>query len=147
LFLSAGNVHRAYGSKLTDSVRGAMRATPLSGSLLFFGFLASCGSPPFAPFASEFTIVSGAFSSGHYAPTAIFLTALLVIFVGMGATVLGVVMGEPSPPGTRTLFRDRFFTTAPILGLMLFLLWFGICLPPFLTDLLEQAVNSLAPLS
>ena len=147
LFLSAGNVHRAYGSKLTDDVRGAMRALPLSGSLLFFGFLASCGSPPFAPFASEFTIVSGALSSGHYLPTAIFLAALLVVFIGMGATMLGVVMGEPSQLAGRTTFRDRFLTTAPILGLMLLVLWFGICLPTFLRDLLEQAVKSLTPLN
>jgi len=147
LFLSAGNIHRAYGSKLTDDVRGAMRALPLSGPLFFFGFLASCGSPPFSPFASEFTIVSAAFSSGHYAGAAIFLAALLVVFVGMGATVLSVVLGEPSRPRTEASFPDGFSTGAPIVGLMLFVLWFGISLPPFLTGLLQQAVTSLAPLS
>src|SRR5262249_44992484 len=47
LFLSAGNIHRAYGSKLTDRVRGAIRRVPLSGSLFLAGFLAITGSPPF----------------------------------------------------------------------------------------------------
>src|SRR5262249_39816371 len=32
LFLSAGNIHRAYGSKLTAGVRGALRRVPLSGA-------------------------------------------------------------------------------------------------------------------
>ena len=32
LFLSAGNIHRAYGSKNTDQVSGAMRRLPLSGA-------------------------------------------------------------------------------------------------------------------
>ena len=31
LFLSAGNIHRAYDDKITDDVRGALRRLPLSG--------------------------------------------------------------------------------------------------------------------
>src|SRR5437879_11207071 len=38
MFLSAGNIHRAYGSKFTDDVRGAMQRVPLSGALLLPGF-------------------------------------------------------------------------------------------------------------
>ena len=45
LFLSAGNIHRAYGSKLTDHVRGAIVRVPLSASLFLAGFLAITGSP------------------------------------------------------------------------------------------------------
>ena len=69
LFLSAGNIHRAYGSKLTDDVRGAIERVPLSGGLFLAGFLAVTGSPPFGPFVSEFTIVSAAAGSGHYVAT------------------------------------------------------------------------------
>src|SRR5206468_4982056 len=47
LFLSAGNIHRAYGSKLTDDVTGALRLTPASGALFLAGFFAITGSPPF----------------------------------------------------------------------------------------------------
>jgi hypothetical protein len=46
LFLSAGNIHRAYGSKLTDHVRGAMLRVPVSGALFFAGFIAITGAPP-----------------------------------------------------------------------------------------------------
>jgi hydrogenase-4 component F len=147
LFLSAGNIHRAYGSKLTDQVRGAMRALPLSGPLFLLGFLAACGSPPFSPFVSEYAIVAGAFSSGRSAAVAIFLLSLMAVFIGMGGTVLRVVLGEPSHPGTETPFPDGFYTGAPIVVLMLFVVWFGITLPPFLSTLLKQAVQSLAPLS
>ncbi len=37
LFLSAGNIHRAYGSKVTDDVRGALQRVPLSGALFLAG--------------------------------------------------------------------------------------------------------------
>jgi hydrogenase-4 component F len=147
LFLSAGNIHRAYGSKLTNDVAGAMRALPLSGSLFFFGFLAGSGSPPFGPFASEFSIVSGAFAQGHYLAAGFFLVALLAVFIGMGATVLSVVLGEPSRPGEKSPFPDGLYTAAPIAALMVIVVWLGVRLPPFLTTLLDQAVRSLAPLS
>jgi hydrogenase-4 component F len=65
LFLSAGNIHRAYGSKSTEQVCGAMRRLPLSGTLFLAGFLAITGSPPFGPFVSEFAILNGAFDAGR----------------------------------------------------------------------------------
>src|SRR5437667_297752 len=61
LFLSAGNIHRAFDAKTTDAVQGAMRRLPLSGTLFLLGFLAITGSPPFGPFISEFSILNGAF--------------------------------------------------------------------------------------
>src|SRR5437773_7770565 len=88
LFLSAGNIHRAYGSKVTDDVRGALQRVPLSGALFLAGFLAITGSPPFGPFVSEFTIVSAALGAGQYVAGGLFLLLLAVVFVGMGATVL-----------------------------------------------------------
>jgi hydrogenase-4 component F len=47
MFLSAGNIHRAYGSKLTDEVHGAGRLLPVSGPL----FLAGSGGDGIAPFS------------------------------------------------------------------------------------------------
>src|SRR5512137_1052587 len=96
LFLAAGNIHRAYGSKRTDDVRGAARRLPLSGPLFLAGFLAITGTPPFSPFFSEFTILNGALGGGRFVVGALFLAFLAVIFVGMGATVLRIVQGEPS---------------------------------------------------
>src|SRR5207302_10484477 len=96
LFLSAGNMHRAYGSKLTDDVRGALKRVPLSGALFLAGFLAITGSPPFGPSVSEFTIVNAAVGSGQFVAGGLFLLLLAVVFVGMGATVLAVVQGSPA---------------------------------------------------
>ena len=108
LFLSAGNIHRAYGSKVTDDVRGAIQCVPLSGGLFLAGFLAITGSPPFGPFVSEFTIASAAAGGGHYVAFGLFLLLLGVVFVGMGATVLAVVQGKP--PGAR---RPTAIATMP----------------------------------
>ena len=52
------------------------------------------GSPPFAPFVSEFTIVTAAVGSGQFIAGGLFLLLLGIVFIGMGATVLAVVQGN-----------------------------------------------------
>ena len=107
LFLSAANIHRAFDSKSIDEVRGAMRRVPLSGTLFLFGFFAITGSPPFGPFVSEFLIVSRAFAADRFLVGGGVLLLLLVVFVGMGRTVLAMVQGLPSPEAERTSYQRR----------------------------------------
>jgi hydrogenase-4 component F len=143
LFLSAGNIHRAYGSKTTDVVRGASRRVPASAALFLAGFLAITGSPPFGPFVSEFTIVRATFAAGQPVTAALFLVLLAVVFIGMGVTVLAVVQGEPPPDLPSTPYRDRFATVAPValaLGVVLLL---GLFIPPPLDAVLRDAVAQL----
>jgi hydrogenase-4 component F len=143
LFLSAGNIQRAFDSKSTDEVHGAMTRLPWSGTLFLFGFLAVTGSPPFAPFISEFTILNGAFGMGRYVVGGLFLLFLMVVFVGMGATVLGVVQGRPSPESRRTPYRDGLLTCAPIVVAMALVLLLGVYLPKPLAALVQEAASSL----
>jgi hydrogenase-4 component F len=142
LFLSAGNIHRAYGSKLTDHVHGAMRRLPISGALFLAGFLAITGSPPFGPFVSEFTIASAAMSSGQFVTAGLFLSMMLFVFVGMGATVLAVVQGEP-PAADPDRPGESVGTAAPILLFMALVLLLGLFIPPPLEALLRDAAALL----
>jgi hydrogenase-4 component F len=143
LFLSAGNIHRAYDAKTTDDVRGAMRRLPLSGTMFLLGFLAITGSPPFGPFVSEFTILNGSFGMGRFGVGAAFLFLLLVVFIGMGRTVLTLVQGRPSPAGRRTRYRDGFFTGFPVLVSLLLVLLLGVYIPAPLQSLLDVAKQYL----
>jgi hydrogenase-4 component F len=143
LFLSSGNIHRAYGSKRTDDVQGAIRRVPLSGALFLIGFLAITGSPPFGPFVSEFTIVNAALGSGQFVAGGLFLVLLGIVFVGMGATVLGVVQGEPASPAETTGIRDSVSTGLPILAFLGLVLLLGLYIPPPLEALLREAATLL----
>lgn len=143
LFLSAGNIHRAFGSKVTDDVTGAMHRAPLSGWAFLIGFLAITGSPPFGPFVSEFTIISAALARGYFVTGALFLLLLGIVFIGMGSTVLAVVQGTPPPPRTDVAFRDSFGTSAPIVLSLALVLLLGLHVPPALEGLLRQAVGFL----
>jgi hydrogenase-4 component F len=142
LFLSAGNIHRAYGSKSVEDVRGALRRLPFSGALFLAGFFAVTGSPPFAPFLSEFTIVRAAMTSGHAAVGALFLVMLAVVFIGMGGVVLSVVQGDaPEPVAPHDGFRDRFATVAPIALLMGVVVLLGVYVPGPVSRLVQNAAT------
>jgi hydrogenase-4 component F len=143
LFLSAGNIHRSYGSKLVDDVGGAARRLPVSGPLFLAGFLAITGSPPFSPFFSEFSILNGAFGTGRFVVGSLFLLFLCVIFVGMGATVLRVVQGDPTgTPDAR--YRDTWLSAAPPLLLLVLVLVLGLYLPAGLKSLFDAAATRVA---
>lgn len=145
LFLSAGNIHRAYASKSIDDVCGAMRRLPLSGSLFLLGFLAITGSPPFGPFISEFAILNAAFATGRFVTGGLFLVFLLVVFVGMGATVLRVVQGRAPADVRDTAYRDGLLTGAPVAILLAMVLLLGLHIPAPLDVLLGDAVRFLEP--
>jgi hydrogenase-4 component F len=143
LFLSASNIRLAYDSKLTDNVRGALHRVPLSGGLFLAGFLAITGSPPFAPFLSEFTIVNAALGSEQFLIGGLFLLLPTIVFIGMGSTVLTVVQGEPLENVPRTAFRDGFLTGAPVVLFMVCVLLLGLYVPPPLETLLHDAADFL----
>jgi len=143
LFLSAGNIHRAYGARTTDEVRGAIRRLPLSGTLFLFGFLAITGSPPFGPFVSEFSILNGTLDARRFVVGAAFLLLLAIIFIGMGRAVLTVVEGRPSPAAHRTSYRDGQLTGLPVLVSLAIVLLLGVYIPTPLRRLLQDAARFL----
>ena len=143
LFLTAGNIHRAFGSKRTDQVRGAARRLPVSGPLFLIGFLAVTGSPPFGPFLSQLAILRGALEGGRTLVAAGFLVLLALIFVAMGTTVLRVVQGRPGTAGAEDEFRDAAWTAGAPLALLLAVLALGLWVPGGLRSLFEAAAASV----
>ncbi len=143
LFLSAGNIHRRFASKRVGEVQGAITLVPVSATLFLLGFLAITGSPPFAPFISEFTILRGIFTGGHYLTGTLFLFFLAVIFIGMGSTVLSIVFGTPLERKGDTNYRETIMTTGTPLVLLLIILLLGLYLPEPARKLFAEAAALL----
>ena len=144
LFLSTGNLHRAYGSKNLDVVSGALGRVPVSAGLFLCGFLAITGSPPFGPFVSEFSIARAAFSQGHPVTAALFLVLLMAVFLGMGSTVLAAVQGQAPPERpVEARHADAPALVLPIFALVLLVLCLGVWLPAPLRELLQQAAAAV----
>jgi hydrogenase-4 component F len=143
LFLSAGNIHRAYATKHTADVQGVLRRLPLSGAMFLLGFLAITGSPPFAPFISEFSLLAAAFREERYIEGGLFAFLMLVVFIGFGATVTSMVFGKPSASAESTTIRDNMATSWPIVAFALLVVLLGVYLPPPLAALLKEAAAFL----
>jgi hydrogenase-4 component F len=143
LFLSAGNIHRAFGGKTTGEVHGALRRLPLSGTLFLLGLFAITGSPPFGPFVSELLILEATFAGGRWVVASLFLAFLLLVFAGMGATSLAALQGRPPASARRSAYRDSVTTFAPALCLLGVVLLFGIHLPAAVRELIADAAAAL----
>lgn len=138
LFLLAGNLLAAYGTKAIAAVRGAGRLLPISGPLWMAGFFAISGFPPFGLFWSEWLMFTAALRSGAWPLAVLFLLFLLVVVIGMASIVVRMVQGE-LPPGRKQPLVERGLAVLPpaVLGLCALLL--GVYLPKFLRSALEQA--------
>ena len=142
LFLTAGNIHRAYGSKSTDDVAGALRRMPASGGLFLAGFFAITGSPPFGLFLSELTILQAAFASGHYWEAGVFLLLLAIVFMGMGWTVVRVTQGTPRVhDGEAPRYHEPLLTIAPAFAFLAMVLVLGVYVPHWLSGALHDAAR------
>jgi hydrogenase-4 component F len=139
VFLTAGNLERAYQSKSTDDVRGAIRRAPWSGWLFLLGFFVITAAPPSALFASELMIVRGAFHAGDFLEGGVFLAVLAVVFLGMGGAVIKVVQGEP--PGDATRIREPAGTIAPAVVFLIAVLVLGLWQPGPLANAYAAAAD------
>lgn len=99
LFLLAGNILAAYGSKNVNDVRGLLRGMPWSGTLWMAGGLAIAGSPPFGTFVSEFVILRSTLDAGRWIVAGIYLSLLGVVFIGVVTTVLQMAQGRSQREG------------------------------------------------
>ncbi|MBI3112471.1 MAG: hydrogenase 4 subunit F [Ignavibacteriales bacterium] len=141
LFLTAGNVRMAYGSRIMHKVTGAIKVIPASATLLIVGVFAITGWPPFGIFVSEFTIVSAGFTSGNIVPAILFIGFITTIFVGFIYYTSRMVLGEPHRPVKGS---DADSASLLLLGLLLgALLMLGVFIPSQLQQCIQNAVNVL----
>ncbi len=160
LFLTAGNILAAYGTKKAAEVRGLLRILPWSGALWLAGFFAITGAPPFGTFVGELAILRAAFERRAYLPASLFLLLLAFIFVGMAAVFLRMLQGpgESRPhgraesplakgaamPTTAARLGPRRESAAFLAAPLAFLAaaaMLGLAVPRFVHELLREALR------
>jgi len=138
LFLAAGNIYHAYGTRSMDHMQGVLRRVPWSGWLLVAGFFAITGAPGGGPFVSEIMLLGGAFERGHLLAGGLFIGLLFVVFVGMGRTVMASMLG-PLPANT-TRAREPWGAKLPVLVALLLVVALGFHTPSFVMSWIDQAL-------
>lgn len=138
LFLLAGNILAAYHTKSSHDVTGMARVLPVTGPLWLAGMIAITGSPPFALFLSEFSVLQGALQRGLFWPGVLYLLLLGIIFVGMITPVLRMYKGKP-PPGMVPVAKESPLLAAPSACLLFLALLLGLIMPDWFAGALDKA--------
>lgn len=149
LFLSAGAVIQAVGSRNIDEYGGLLKRQPWTGLLFLGGAVAISGLPPFNGFISEWLLYLGAFHSlrlEEQSVTAAVLVAPALALIGALALacfvkVFGVAfLGEARTEQARQAHEAPRLMHIPMLVLLLLCIWIGL-LPQTLVPLLQQALD------
>jgi hydrogenase-4 component F len=143
MFLAVGNVVLATGTSTATEIRGLRHTLPVTAAILIVGLFAVTGSPPFALFISEYTILSAAFATGHPWIAAVTILFLIIIFVGIAAMILEIAFGAPNlePLGGRTdmVTRERPWLVVAPATLAALVLVLGVYMPSPLASALASA--------
>lgn len=152
LFLGAGSVIHATGTREIDQLGGLLRSMPLTTLFFLTGAVAICGLPPLNGFVSELLIYLGMFQGaiGDRGAAAVALTAPFLALIGGLAVacfvkVFGVVfLGVPRTVQARQAHESDRSMLTPMAVLALLCLLIGL-LPAVLAPLLDRAVTAWHP--
>ncbi|MDT8440264.1 MAG: proton-conducting transporter membrane subunit [Desulfuromonadales bacterium] len=150
LFLSAGSVIHAVGSRQLDGYGGLLKRQPWTGLLFLGGAVAISGLPPFNGFISEWLIYLGAFRAlqapvatlGMAALTAPALALIGGLALACFVKVFGIAfLGEPRSAAAAGAGEAPPAMLVPMAILLAACAWIGL-LPTTLAPLLSAAVTS-----
>lgn len=149
LFLSAGSVIHAVGSRELNRFGGLLKRQRWTGLFFLGGAVAISGLPPFNGFVSEWLIYLGAFQphsqSGSVLSLALLAAPALALIGGLALAcfvkVFGIsFLGEPRSTGAAQAHEAPRTMLWPMALLLLACGWIGL-LPTSLRPLLEQAAS------
>lgn len=130
LFMGAGSVVHAAGTRLTDGLGGLIKKMPFTAAGFALGAAAICGLPPLNGFIGEFLLYYGSFQAvlldkaEVVVPAAAAVAALAAIggfALAAFAKVFGIVfLGLPRTPRAQNAHESPLAMTAPmgVLGLL-----------------------------
>lgn len=143
LFLLSGNIYFKYGSDQIKNVRGALKILPITSVLLILAFLAITGIPPFGTFLTELYIILAGLKN-HAAISIVAIIGFILVFIGFFRSVFSMVFGQPPSEVTKiTKGEKSYWTTLPLIGLLVLILILSLYLPTFLQTLIHNASNSI----
>ena len=152
LFLGAGAVAHAAGTRDVEQLGGLLKRMPGTGAALLVGVVAICGLPPFNGFASEFLVYAAAFgfllSSGAGALGGLLAVVALALIGGLAAAcfakAFGIAfLGEPRSAAARAAHEVAASMRGPMIALAALCLAIGLAAGAAVRWL-EPAVAQLA---
>ncbi len=144
LFLSTGILHNQYLSNKVENIKAALQVQPFASAALIIGTAAIIGIPPFLPFTTKFSILA------EIAKYSVFLLIPVLGFILITYAGFAVVLteaftrdSEEEKPGDLKKYRAPLGLKAPIVLLLLVILFLGLYTPKELIDLIWNITRTL----
>jgi len=145
LFLAAGRILDATGTKRIAEARGLSRAMPATSAVWLVGLFAISGAPPFGAFFSELKIFQAVFQVGRWGMGLAALLLLAAAFAGVARAGLRMTANgsaaDASAPNGRRL--SPWADLAPAIALLAVAALLGLRLPAFLSGAFGAAAGVL----
>ncbi len=138
LFLSAGCIIEASGTRNLDELSGIGRRMPLSAATYSIGAFSLAGIPGLNSFVSEYAIILAAFSAGQFLPGAIMLVNV-IIGAMYHLRVVQVLFLKPETGKSSVSHEARPVMLAPLLVLAALCVLIGVYASPFLSIVFQLA--------
>lgn len=152
LFLGAGAVAHAAGTRRFEQLGGLLKRMPWTGAVFLAGSVAICGLPPFNGFAGEFLIYVGSFklllANGGIVLGGVMALLALVLIGGLAVAgftkAFGIAfLGEPRSPAAASAREVDATMQGPMLVLAALCLGIGLS-APWVVRALKPVVAQLA---
>lgn len=142
LFLSSGNILLGYGNRFIENTGDMVKRMPKTFVAFFGGFAGISGFPPFGIFIGELFIIMGAFRTGHYVASGIFILSLCVIFAGFANQIMKISFDDYDTKKTIGL-KEKASMVWPQYILLLISLLLCFYMPDTLYQTITDAVITL----
>ena len=154
LFMGAGSVQHAAGTREIDLLGGLIKRMPWTGATFLIGAVAICGLPPLNGFISEFLIYMGGFHAvggGQTAGAGVLLIIGLALIGGLAAAcftkAFGIVfLGEPRSGHSANTHEAGWSMRVSMLLLAAGCIGIGL-LAPWVVSRMGHAVATISGLS
>ncbi|MDQ8189828.1 hydrogen gas-evolving membrane-bound hydrogenase subunit E [Roseibacillus persicicus] len=123
LFLSAGNLEKAFGSRQLPDLRGAIAHLPWTGAIIVVSLASLLGLPPFPGFLGKEYLLAAVWESSPWLAVATALAAAGALCVGL-RLLLPLLLKRPeqAPPLKKVPAALSLATTLPALAVVLSLI-------------------------
>lgn len=140
LFFASGSLFLKYGLSKISNIKGLIAVLPVSTFLLFCGFLAITGAPPFGMFITEIAILTAGMAH-HSIVSYVLLISLVLVFVGFLRHIVAMALSEPPDAIAKGELNAFIVVPSAVLAVLISVL--SVTLPPFLQSLLITAAKFL----
>jgi hydrogenase-4 component F len=140
LFFCAGIFHRQYQSNKYFAARDAFKLQPLASWGLVVGSAAAMGTPLFPVFLAKWNILA---ALAEQSVLVLFSTLLFLLLSAIGLAYFLIRMLSQVDGAQMPVFHTPFSMKVPIVTALVMLLFIGLCVPGWLSDILGKIVTVL----